>query len=184
MTLHLVDLHACEPQPWRNGGGLTRELLAWPSAAHWQLRISVARIDRDGAFSSFAGLQRWFAVLHGEGVRLDLPRGVLSITRDDEPLAFDGEAAPMCTLLEGPTEDLNLMARRDAGLARMQRAQPGSGIDRPTRWRGLFAVQSALLDIGDHTESVAAGTLAWTDDPEAPPWLLHRASRAYWLTLE
>jgi hypothetical protein len=25
--------HRCTPQPWRNGGGLTRELLAWPSAS-------------------------------------------------------------------------------------------------------------------------------------------------------
>jgi uncharacterized protein len=184
MTLHLIDLHTCAVQPWRNGGGRTRELLVWPSAAGWLLRVSVARIDSDGPFSSFAGLQRWFAVLRGEGVRLDLPRGVLTVTPGDEPLAFDGEAAPMCTLLDGPTEDLNLMARRDAGNTRMQRAQPGSGIDRPTRWRGLFAVDAALLHIGDRTEAIAAGTLAWTDDPEALPWRLHRASRAYWLTLE
>jgi uncharacterized protein len=184
MNLHHVHLQDCEPKPWRNGGGLTRELLVWPSPQRWQLRISVARIDGDGPFSPFAGVQRWFAVLHGAGVRLDLPRGVVTQTTGDDPLAFDGEAAPMCTLLEGPTEDLNLMAPRDAGQARMQRALPGSGIDRATRWRGLFAVERALLDIDDRTEGVAAGTLAWTDDAEAPPWKLHHGSRAFWLSLE
>ena len=32
------------PQPWRNGGGTTRELLAWPSAEHCNLRIALADI--------------------------------------------------------------------------------------------------------------------------------------------
>jgi environmental stress-induced protein Ves len=59
-------------QTWRNGGGSTRELLAWPEAGAWQLRISVAEITRDGPFSAFAGVQRWFAVLRGDGVRLRL----------------------------------------------------------------------------------------------------------------
>jgi environmental stress-induced protein Ves len=54
--------HASE-QTWRNGGGSTRELLAWPEATDWQARISVAEITRDGPFSAFAGVQRWFAVL-------------------------------------------------------------------------------------------------------------------------
>ena len=31
-TMNLVRCDAVEPQPWRNGGGLTRELLAWPCA--------------------------------------------------------------------------------------------------------------------------------------------------------
>jgi len=28
--------------PWRNGGGVTRELLAWPDSKDWALRVSVA----------------------------------------------------------------------------------------------------------------------------------------------
>ena len=184
MNLHQVALHDCPPLPWRNGGGLTRELLAWPAPQRWQLRVSVARIDCSGPFSPFSGVQRWFSVLSGEGVQLDLPRGVVTQTPADDPLAFDGEAAPMCTLLDGPTEDLNLMAPRDAGQARLQRARPGSGIERATRWRGLFAVDPALLDIGERTEGIAAHTLVWTDDAEAAPWTLHRGSRAFWLSLE
>jgi environmental stress-induced protein Ves len=34
------------------------------------VRLSVADIERDGPFSAFAGLIRWFAVLSGAGVLL------------------------------------------------------------------------------------------------------------------
>ena len=184
MTLHIVALQACPPQPWRNGGGLTRELLAWPAAEGWQLRISVARIDRSGPFSPFPGMQRCFTVLHGAGVTLDLPNGPTTLTPADEPLAFDGEAAPMCHLLDGPTEDLNLMATRDAGRAFMQRATTGSRLDGPTRWRGLYAAERVLLDIGDRTEAIAAGSLAWSDDTDNSAWRLHEGGRGWWLVLE
>ena len=38
----VVSLDDVEPKPWRNGGGITRELLAWPHASEWRIRISVA----------------------------------------------------------------------------------------------------------------------------------------------
>ena len=41
-----------------NGGGVTRELLAWPTASEWTVRLSVADITRDGPFSAFAGIDR------------------------------------------------------------------------------------------------------------------------------
>ena len=58
------------PQAWRNGGGSTRELLAWPAGADWRVRVSVAEIGADGPFSAFDGVERWFAVLSGAGVVL------------------------------------------------------------------------------------------------------------------
>jgi hypothetical protein len=107
----IVDLAAVAPQPWRNGGGVTHELLAWPSAADWQLRLSVADIERDGPFSSFPGVQRWFCVLQGEGVLLEFNGQNKRLRLGDAPLGFDGAAAPGCLLLAGPTRDLNLMLR-------------------------------------------------------------------------
>ncbi len=107
----IVDLATVAPQPWRNGGGVTRELLAWPHVADWQLRLSVADIERDGPFSSFPGVQRWFCVLQGEGVLLDFNGQPKRLCAGDAPLAFDGATAPGCHLLAGPTRDLNLMLR-------------------------------------------------------------------------
>ncbi len=189
MDLHLVDLHACTPQPWRNGGGLTRELLAWPQATHgqavdWRLRVSVARIDHGGPFSAFPGIWRGFTVLHGEGVILDLPGGSRTLTPADDPLAFDGEAAPMCHLLDGPTEDLNLMVRRDAGRPALRRARAGEVLEGTTRWRGVFAGGTVHLEIDDHTTTLHPGTLAWSDATEASTWRVHDGGPAWFLTLE
>ena len=44
MTLHTVALSSATPQAWRNGGGVTRELLAWPAADAWRVRVSVADV--------------------------------------------------------------------------------------------------------------------------------------------
>lgn len=184
MTLHRVDLRSCPSQPWRNGGGQTRELLAWPDAQAWRVRVSVARIERDGLFSSFPGVRRCFAVLHGAGVELDLPRGLRTLTADDEPVTFDGEAAPACKLLHGPTEDLNLMALREAGTPQLRRAAVGSALDGRLPWRAAFATSPALLDIADRREPMAAGDLLWTDDPDADPWVLNQGQHVHWLWLD
>ncbi len=110
-TVHLADRPIVA---WRNGGGSTRELLAWPAAADWQLRVSVAEIAADGPFSPYPGVDRWFAVLDGVGVVLALPQGERVLRPGDAPIAFAGEAAPACRLIDGPTRDLNLMLRRGA----------------------------------------------------------------------
>ena len=147
--MNRVRLQDCPFVPWRNGGGRTRELLTWPvGAAAWQLRVSVAEIEADGPFSALPGIERCFAVLEGAGVRLSLPWGEVRLTPQDDALSFPGEAAPMCRLIDGPTQDLNLMLRRGCGSAALQRSPvPGN-----PRWRGLYA----------------GGTLWWSDDPDAP----------------
>ena len=126
MTLHTVSCDQVAPQAWRNGGGQTRELLAWPQAQDWQLRISVADIARDGPFSAYPGVERWFAVVEGAGVVLRLAAGAQRLDTDSAPLHFRGEDAAVCALLDGPTRDLNLMVQRGQGPATMQRAEPGA----------------------------------------------------------
>ncbi len=184
MTLHRVSLAACPPQPWRNGGGTTRELLAWPQAADWRLRVSVADIQSDGPFSPFPGVDRWFAVIEGAGVVLALPSGEHVLTPVDEPVAFGGEAAPECRLLQGATRDLNLMVQRTAGRGRLTRADAGMTLGGRPRWRGFYAAEPALLDCGGVAEPVLAGTLVWSDDGGAAPWAVRQASRAWLMTLE
>ena len=137
-TLHTVRLQDARPQPWRNGGGVTHELLAWAperaACAHpasntqqtdWAVRVSVADITQDGPFSAFPGIDRCFTVLQGAGVVLTLRGADLHLTPDSEPLAFDGVEAPGCRLTSGATRDLNLMVRQSTGRAWMQRAVPG-----------------------------------------------------------
>ena len=109
--------------PWRNGGGVTRELVG---VAGGRRRLDLAHLGgarwRQAARSrAFEGVQRWFAVLSGNGVSLQLPGAGHRLTAASAPLEFDGDAAVDCGLLDGPTQDLNLMVRRDRAGARMQR---------------------------------------------------------------
>ena len=87
---------------------MTRELLAWPNAEDWTLRLSVADIEEDGPFSAFPGVQRWIVALTGVGMELGDPFN-FRIEPGMPPYRFEGEYAPMCTLIDGPTRDLNLM---------------------------------------------------------------------------
>ena len=132
----LITVAETEAQPWRNGGGLTRELLAWPSPQDWQLRLSVADIAADGPFSSFDGVQRWFVVLQGAGVALTTSGRAHVQSMADAPLKFDGGAATHCRLLDGPTRDLNLMLRQRRG--GLLQAWPGQGWQPPGAVCGLF----------------------------------------------
>ncbi|MCW5610492.1 MAG: HutD family protein [Rubrivivax sp.] len=187
MTMHHARLSQAAEQPWRNGGGTTRVLLTWPDELHWRLRVSVATISADGPFSPFPGVERWFAVIEGAGVRLALPEGTAVLQPGDAPRRFDGEAAPGCTLLDGATQDLNLMARRDAGRAGMAAAMPGSELGTGFAWRGLYAADAATLEIGGPggpVEPLAAGTLLWSDAADDAAWTLRQGRRAWWLWLE
>jgi uncharacterized protein len=120
--IHSQTLASAASSPWKNGGGTTRELLAWPSADDWFIRVSVADVERDGPFSAFPDVERHFAVLEGEGVELE---SVGAIRRTDAPVAFDGAETRNCRLLAGATRDLNVMIRRDRGRGFLQRLDSG-----------------------------------------------------------
>jgi len=171
MNVHRALLVDVQPQPWRNGGGSTRELLAWPvGAADWSLRVSVATIAQGGPFSSFPGIARCFAVLRGAGVVLSLPGGNQTLTTASEAIAFDGAAAPGCRLIDGATDDLNLMATPDAGRLAMWRAQPDRLLAGALRWRGVFAAAPCMLSCDGQTLALAADELLWSDDPRPARW--------------
>ena len=118
LTVRTADVAAA---PWKNGGGVTRELLALPPSDDWCVRISVADVASDGDFSTFAGVERWFAVVEGAGVVLTVDGREHRCTRDDgDALAFAGDARTSCRLIDGATRDLNLMLRGTRGaLARV-----------------------------------------------------------------
>lgn len=120
MTWQTVCLNDIQPTPWRNGGGTTRELVAWPQTDVWRWRASVAEVVRSGPFSSFVGVQRWFAVLQGEGVSLTIDGAPHHLTANEQPLVFAGSSTADCKLLGGATQDFNLMLQGNAS-ARMLR---------------------------------------------------------------
>ncbi|MDP1902278.1 MAG: HutD family protein [Rubrivivax sp.] len=185
MTLRLISLADCAAQPWRNSGGRARELLAWPSADNWVLRISLADVERDGPFSAFPGVERWFAVVEGAGVRLNFSGRQLEVTPATPPLRFAGEAAPGCTLIDGPTRDLNFMVQRDRGRGWMRRARPGSA---PAQGpvMGLYAADALECRFGEGASlDVPAGTLVWPGEAQIGGTLRGTpGARAWWIGFE
>lgn len=198
-TVHRVRLHDAAPQPWRNGGGITRELLAWAlqghargsdAAAAWTLRVSVADIARDGPFSAFPGVDRCFAVLEGQGVVLTLDGSEHSLTPTEPPLRFDGALAPGCRLIDGPTRDLNLMVQQRDGSAAMAAALPGTAWTHSGPWRGLYTHGPATVDFGEGPEPLEAGTLCWQEGAHesrrktsTDAWTLCSGGPAWWMGL-
>lgn len=149
------------PVAWRNGGGVTHELAAWPSVCAWVWRVSVAEVAKDGPFSYFPGVDRRFAVLSGAGVRLAFEDRVVALTPQDAPIAFSGEAACDCQLIAGATLDFNLMSR---GLvARLERFWQGPHFFEAqiSDTLGFFAMAPLHIAWGDETLSVPEQSLCW-----------------------
>ena len=100
--------------PWRNGGGVTREVISvggsGPQGFDW--RISISEVSEPGPFSSFPGVDRIITVVDGEGMNLVID-GVDHVLRRHEPLRFDGASQTTCSPLAGPVRDLNVMTRSD-----------------------------------------------------------------------
>ncbi len=188
MTPSIIEMERIAPTPWLNGGGLGRELVAWPAPDDWAVRVSVADIDRDGPFSAYPGVQRWFVVLSGSGVRLRLAERSVKLTPDNPPLCFDGAPAPGCTLLEGPTRDLNLMLQADRVEGEMKRAAPGIEHRVPASWRAVFTCEAARLQIdGAPAIALPALSLAWTPAAAQQRWKItgkSAALRAWWIDIQ
>lgn len=117
MALHFYTLDQCPAIPWKNGGGTTKEIACWPvdsTMSDFDWRISVADIDMDGPFSVFPGIDRTIMLLNGAGVQLTADDGSFAHTLSSPlaPFHFSGDTSLDCALLEGSTQDFNIMARR------------------------------------------------------------------------
>lgn len=100
---------------WRNGQGATVEIAAVPSRDDWIWRLSVAEVVDDGPFSTFAGVDRALAVVSGAGMILRIAGERIDVRRY-ETVNFDGGMSTVCSLIDGPVRDLNLMVRRDRSI--------------------------------------------------------------------
>lgn len=163
MTWTVVHLKDVVASAWRNGGGTTRELMAWPDATAWQWRTSVAEVAQSGLFSSFVGVQRWFAVLEGDGVFLTVDDYLHMLTHGDPPLAFDGAAITSCELLGGATQDFNLMVQSGIS-ARMQRVRGSFRMVAitPKIIAAYANKKGASVQIGSETHPLTPYSFGWT----------------------
>jgi uncharacterized protein len=176
--MRIIDAAAVAPTAWKNGGGRTRTLLALPSEDAWQLRISMADVEKDGPFSAYPGVERWLALVEGPGMELEFAHRTVTLTPLDPPLAFDGAAAPFGRLLQGPVRDLNLM--NQGGRAAMHAALPERPWRAQQRCCGLFALQAGHWSCADgRSAGLGRHALLWLD--QAPRAEMQFDQHGLWL---
>ncbi|MDP3854610.1 HutD family protein [Phenylobacterium sp.] len=139
--------------PWKNGGGVTRELAVSPPDADMETfdwRISVADVTQGGPFSAFPGIDRVLTVIEGAGLSLSIDgRAAVMLDAASPPLPFPGEARCEASLRLGAISDLNVMVRRGA-------------------WRAH--VRRRSLDAGDALTGAATQTLMFALEPVTAGW--------------
>ncbi|MEP2732532.1 MAG: HutD family protein [Ascidiaceihabitans sp.] len=94
--------------PWKNGGGITRNIASLMDKDDIVWRLSMADVATPGPFSSFAGLTRILTVIEGNGMKLHSD-GEVWPADFAVPVTFDGAAPVVATLDDGPICDFNLM---------------------------------------------------------------------------
>lgn len=125
MPVVRFDRSTLPVQPWKNSGGVTREIVCTPPGsgeAPFDWRVSIAHIARSGPFSEFVGIDRIITLLEGPGVHLRSPDGAIDHRLDTplRPFAFAGDALVQADLLGADCHDFNVMTRRDACTACVQ----------------------------------------------------------------
>ena len=117
MHMRLIDFADLPATPWKNGGGVTRELACYPPGASFDdflWRVSIADVSKSGPFSTFPGIDRIIALLEGEGMDLQFEDGEShALTEPCRPFRFRGEDR-LHAELAAPSRDFNLMLRREA----------------------------------------------------------------------
>ncbi|MEX1024629.1 MAG: HutD family protein [Planctomycetota bacterium] len=160
-----------ELEPWKNGGGTTRELLRHPEVGELAWRVSLASIESDGAFSRFDGLDRSFVpisgapftLLHGDACPA-APQAPGRVHR------FDGEWPTEAAGIQGRVEALNVLTRRGQWRATIEWL-----VQRP----GRFALESehsillvfdgsitARVSGEDEPLALEARTALWLHEPD------------------
>ncbi|WP_405977241.1 HutD family protein [Streptomyces sp. NBC_00158] len=107
--------------PWKNGGGVTREIAARPEdagTADFAWRVSLAEVESDGPFSRFPGVDRILTLAEGAGMDLTVGGARHLVDERYAPQHFPGDRPTDCRLLGGPVVNFNVMYHRDRVRAR------------------------------------------------------------------
>jgi environmental stress-induced protein Ves len=131
--VELIAARDLRPMPWKNGGGVTREIASYPDAATLDTfvwRISLADVAQAGPFSSFSHIDRTLVVTRG---------GPMVLVNNDtheqhslpcwKPYRFRGETSITAQLPNGPTQDFNLMTRRGACVGQLDLRETAQTLD-------------------------------------------------------
>jgi environmental stress-induced protein Ves len=164
--MQIIEPGAWRSQPWRNGAGVTHELVRWPGGdpddAPFAVRISVAEISAPAPFSAFAGHRRWLYLLDGGPVTLVLDGVERALAAPGDGVAFAGAATAAAIAVARPSRDLNFMVREP----RPARAELLRGGDR----RALAGAAVAVFAIAGELDARGDGGAARRLGRDACAW--------------
>tara|TARA_R110002049_G_scaffold94498_5_gene232624 strand:+ start:618 stop:1205 length:588 start_codon:yes stop_codon:yes gene_type:complete len=155
--MHILKYGDLLDVPWKNGGGVTRNIASGLLDDRVVWSISRADVVQDGPFSDFTGMQRVLTVVSGGEMTLISPARSLE-AKLWEPVWFDG-AVPIRSELRGdPLTDLNLMFRPTHCTATVKVLRgtldqsvscPPQGFIAYHALAGTARINTALLDTAD-----------------------------------
>ncbi|MCO4250276.1 HutD/Ves family protein [Pseudarthrobacter raffinosi] len=179
--MEIIRFAELRSEPWRNGGGVTRELASHPKAASaqdgaWDWRVSIADVSKAGDFSAFPGMERVLTVIDGELLLLTVD-GAEHPLEKSRPFRFSGEAAAHGALPTGDIRDLNVITRTGSfkGFTSIielskKRAHPVFEGQLAVLLQGQAAVSAGSLSVSaEAVDAVEAAAAPEADADEAAP---------------
>lgn len=155
-------------QPWKNGGGMTTEIIVSPPGATFdafEWRVSMAQVATAGPFSMFAGIDRSLGLLQGQGMTLAIGgRGEIALTMAAHPAVFPGDVPVEATLAGGAILDLNVMTRRGHWRHHLTRARLSGSFDLRRRGDVVLALARGSTGTADGQPFADGDALLLTSD--------------------
>lgn len=165
--MEIIRFASLATVPWKNGGGVTREIARFENEGAMVWRLSIADVASEGDFSKFPGIERILTVIEGQGMQLDRPGGNALAADLLKPVAFSGDDAITGLLPHGPCRDFNVMwdPRRVSAAVWLFEGRSAAIAAAPSDSAcGLLCV-TGQLDIGQHTLSFGDLALLKPSDP-------------------
>ncbi|MFI6654664.1 HutD family protein [Streptomyces sp. NPDC050523] len=143
MTVRVLRADERPAVPWKNGGGLTREVASAPSRAgmsDFTWRVSLADVAEPGPFSRFEGVDPIITLVDGPGMVLTVDGTSHTVAERYVPFPFPGEATTDCRLLGGRLVDFNVMVRRGRATAQVEIVRDRVAVSAPAETTLLAVV--------------------------------------------
>ena len=119
-TITLYSKSDFKDCPWKNGKGVTKELLKSGNGTAYDWRLSIATVDEDGEFSDFSGYNRVLFLLSGSGIHLQ-HNGLTEsssnfLNKQGQAARFNGGWKTTGKLVSKGITDFNLIANNSTVL--------------------------------------------------------------------
>lgn len=166
--------------PWKNGGGVTREVAVSPPGSQlsdFDWRLSIAEVGVAGPFSLFPGIDRRMVVLAGRLSLVIDGQPPITVLPDSPAVAFPGDVPAFAAPLGGTVTDLNVMTRRGLCSATLTRRTAGESVVLERRGATTLLLVLAEFSVQNGSHALELAPLDALVLGEEPVRLVPRGAR-------